>query len=255
VAPDDDDVAPDDDDIAPDDDDIAPDDDDATPDPCVEDSDGDGVAVCGPDGVAGNSDDDCDDNDGSVHPGAPEVCANGVDDDCDPLTLCVDAEGESGSSLALAVTDSASVETFFDYDGTSSNVGAELSDAVVVYVYADPTDGTFNLVIHIDAASDGSGGELYMEATGLQGTSFLVEDDPADIDAAWDLDSGTGEAWVYWVWAGCCTDGAVLGPLATGWCVDLEFDWADGIDDLYTWDGTSHTWLGEIGDGEFCSAL
>ena len=255
IAPDDDDIAPDDDDIAPDDDDIAPDDDDATPDPCSEDADGDGVTVCGPDGVAGNSDDDCDDSAPAVHPGAPEICANGIDDDCDAMTVCVNAEGDSNSVAGLPATSASSVEAYFDYDGSSSNSGAELSDAIVVYVYADPTDETFNLVLHIDAANDGSGGEAYVEGLGLQGTSFLVEDDPFDIDPNWDLDPGTGEAWVYWSWADCCTDGAVLGPLVTDYCVELNFNWTDGISDVYTWDGTSHTWLGGPGEVELCAEL
>ena len=87
---DDDDSAPVDDDDAADDDD-AVDDDDATPDPCVADADGDGVTACGPDGVAGNADDDCDDGEPQIYPGAPEVL-DGVDNDCDSLIDAVDPD-------------------------------------------------------------------------------------------------------------------------------------------------------------------
>ncbi len=48
------------------------------------DEDGDGVTTCGPDGLPGNSDDDCDDapaTGGHTFPGNPEVC-DGIDNDC-----------------------------------------------------------------------------------------------------------------------------------------------------------------------------
>ena len=46
------------------------------PCPAQADADGDGFAACGA---------DCDDGDPEVHPGAPEVCGDGVDQDCSGL--------------------------------------------------------------------------------------------------------------------------------------------------------------------------
>jgi hypothetical protein len=72
-----------------------------------QDGDGDGYGAgpafegCAvPAGFVEN-DDDCDDTDGAVHPGAVEVC-NGVDDDCDGgvdegLTFDVDADGHTST--------------------------------------------------------------------------------------------------------------------------------------------------------------
>ena len=53
-------------------------------DGCNVDADGDGVTVEGPDGVFGTADDDCDDDDPNVHPGAPEVLDH-LDNDCDGI--------------------------------------------------------------------------------------------------------------------------------------------------------------------------
>ena len=46
------------------------------------DADGDGHTTCGRDGRVGTSDDDCDDGNPAIHPGARERCDD-VDDDCD----------------------------------------------------------------------------------------------------------------------------------------------------------------------------
>jgi len=48
------------------------------------DVDGDLVTTCGPDGIAGNADDDCDDTEATVNPTAPEIC-DVLDNDCDTL--------------------------------------------------------------------------------------------------------------------------------------------------------------------------
>jgi len=113
-------TTPPDDDDATDDDDSAGDDDDATPDPCLPDIDGDGVSVCGPDGIPGNADDDCDDDDDTAFPGNPEVCDGGVDNDCDPTT---DENGDGdgdGSTLCDGDCD--------DDDGANFPGNAEVCD-------------------------------------------------------------------------------------------------------------------------------
>jgi hypothetical protein len=55
------------------------------------DADADGVTSCGPDGAPGSLDDDCDDGDPAIHPGALELC-NAVDDDCDTALDAADAD-------------------------------------------------------------------------------------------------------------------------------------------------------------------
>jgi len=59
------------------------------------DVDGDLVTTCGPDGIAGNADDDCDDTEATVNPGAAELC-DGLDNDCDTqIDDGLDGDGDS----------------------------------------------------------------------------------------------------------------------------------------------------------------
>ncbi|RMH11551.1 MAG: hypothetical protein D6698_16195, partial [Gammaproteobacteria bacterium] len=58
------------------------------------DSDGDGFFA---EGCSGYAELDCDDGDAGVHPGAVEVCGNGVDEDCDGVAqecVCSDGDGD-----------------------------------------------------------------------------------------------------------------------------------------------------------------
>ena len=68
--------------------------DDLDPAMLAVDADFDGVTPCGPDGLAGTADDDCDDTDGLVFPGATELC-DGLDSDCavDAAELDLDGDG------------------------------------------------------------------------------------------------------------------------------------------------------------------
>ena len=116
TAADDDDTtpSPDDDDSSDDDDDVLPDDDDSTPDPCSADLDGDLVPVCGPDGVGGNGDDDCDDGAALIFPGASELC-DATDSDCDG-SLVDEFDNYDGDAEPDCID--ADDDNDFDGDGT-----------------------------------------------------------------------------------------------------------------------------------------
>ncbi len=102
---------------------------DAEDSACCEclDMDGDGYG----DPACGNctySERDCNDGGGLVHPGAPEDCTNGVDDDCDGSI-----DGEDSDCPILAVTDSSVAEN-------STTVSIVLEASGRTYEYLGTTD-------------------------------------------------------------------------------------------------------------------
>ena len=75
------------------------------------DADGDGVTPCGPDGLGGTADDDCDDGRASSFPGAIETC-NGVDDDCDGSLAEDEADADSDGVLRCVDCDDEDATVF-----------------------------------------------------------------------------------------------------------------------------------------------
>ena len=75
-------------------------------DPTVDglDHDGDGVSAC---------DADCDDRDPAVAPGAPVVCGDGVDNDCDGASDCAFGERVDLFEAAAATLDAVDTEIAF----------------------------------------------------------------------------------------------------------------------------------------------
>ena len=63
------------------------------------DVDGDSLSTCGPDGVPGTSDDDCNDNNPLVYPTALDPFSDGFDSNCDGIDG-VDADGDQWASVA-----------------------------------------------------------------------------------------------------------------------------------------------------------
>ena len=139
------------------------------------------------DGDGYPSDTDCDDEDPAVHPEAPELCDNGVDDDCDgEIDVGVDADGDGADECVDCNDDDAAVHPGAlevcdnglddDCDG-AIDVGADLDgDGADACVDCDDEDATIfegapELCDAIDSDCDGS----------------LVDED-ADTDADLDPD-------------------------------------------------------------------
>ena len=94
------------------------------------DGDADGVTPCGPDGVPGNADDDCDDGASTTFPGATEVC-NAVDDDCDGTPDDgLDGDGDGVTPCGPDGIAGNADDDCDDSDGTVSPLEAEICDAL-----------------------------------------------------------------------------------------------------------------------------
>ena len=106
-------------------------------DTCYRDQDGDthgsNVTVLGTDLTCSNAgesttNDDCNDSNGAVYPGAIEIAANGVDDDCDGDEICFrddDGDGFGNGTVVSAdldCTDPGEATAGGDCDDTQTSI-------------------------------------------------------------------------------------------------------------------------------------
>ena len=141
---------------------------------CLEscpDADGDGAA----DSSCGGT--DCDDTDPERFPGNPEVCDDGHDEDCDPSTLGVDADGDGLYPIACCNGDACGT----DCNDASREVNPEATE--VCNGVDEDCDGSVDegvlLTLYPDLDGDGFGdgaGEVVMACAVTDGFSTRSTD-------------------------------------------------------------------------------
>ncbi len=158
------------------------------------DDDADGFVVGG-DGT----DQDCDDTDSAVNPGAAEVIGNDADDDCDGVTPCyADADGDGYLDPAMPTVSSADADCTDagEDDGTSPTTDCDDGDATVYLgapeVVADGVDqdcdGSDGCYADLDldgyGSSDTLPGAAGCTTAGLSTVSSDCDDDSASVNPA-----------------------------------------------------------------------
>jgi hypothetical protein len=204
------------------------------------DSDGDGYAAST----------DCDDSDASVHPGAEEVCDDGLDQDCDGSDLdCEDVDADSDGYPAATDCDETNPDVHPGAEEVCNN-GLD-DDCDGVDLSCDSVDDDGDGYTEADGDCDDTDEDAYPGATEVCYDSIDNDcnDSVDDGCPAWDTD-GDGYSTI----SDCDDSDASVYPGATEAADGLDNDCDGMIDeetDVYDDDGDGYTEAdGDCDDGD-----
>ncbi len=189
------------------------------------------------DGDGDPADTDCDDDDPNAFNGNEEVCGDGVDNDCDPDSICYEASLGGETAFIEPFVNNLSARDWY-YSRGNGETPFMQSDSLLVGLHQEDGDRDLSLIFVIDAVDDDGGGSANIFVDGIEGAELLVVDDQGEgyVDDE--------EAYFSYQWAGCCVDGAVIGPLGPDLCLSIEVKNPNGLDDIGVADPSGTELLG-----------
>ena len=142
---------------------------------------------------------------------------------CADTGIVVEGPDETIHCVA-AVESDLSIEEYYGFDTETQNSsalvdGMEVTDATISFVYRNTATGDRSLVVVHDSPDGGTGGAAVMTFQGVDGTEWLVKDDPEPRSSseAYEVPGETDNDSIsaVWGWSGdtSLTDGGAIGPL------------------------------------------
>jgi len=189
-----------------------------------------GLAGCASDDNGGGNGDSSEDNSDNGN--------EGDDGENETITpLCADTgvvvEGPDDETHCVAAVESdQSIEEYYGYDTETQNSSAladeiEVADATISFVYRNTTTGDRSLVVVHDSPDGGTGGDVVMTFQGIDGTDWVVKDDPeprSSSEAYETPQEAAGDSIsAVWGWSGdsSLTDGGAIGPLGESFDITI----------------------------------
>lgn len=137
---------------------------------------------------------------------------------------CTVTQGEDSYPLPFMSSSQSAID-FYGYGASSSNTGLETSNGMIMMLYEDLLSGETSLILILDAAADGSGGEVNINFNCLPSDAFvMLSDDGGELSGTPPNIAGD------FFWAPCCTDGGIIGGIGCGNTITIDPDIISGID-------------------------
>ena len=132
----------------------------------------------------------------------------------------------------------ASAASFYNYQSGLAHTGLERANTAVIFLYYDTSTGTLSLFVLLDGVAGSTAGtNNVISFSGVPtGADFLVKDDPDDFRDGWQMTPPTGSMTNNW--DADKGDGAVIGPLGTGFSMTLYPQFASGITQVIALSGS-----------------
>jgi len=142
---------------------------------------------------------------------------------CADAEIIVEGPDETTHCVAAVESDQ-SIEEYYGFDTETQNSsalvgGIEVADATISFIYRNTVTGDRSLVVVHDSPDGGTGGDAVMSFQGIDGTEWLVKDDPEPRSASevYEVPGETDDDSIsaVWGWSGdsSLTDGGAIGPL------------------------------------------